>query len=464
VKAQPVTTSVSDYGAVGDGVTDDAGAFQAAINGGDFLDIRIPQSDSTYIFTSTLTWEGKFIRFFGEGKDKSVLTWTADVDGFNFGSSTPSGSTVFEKLGIRTTVAAGTRAAIRGVFGQDVQGSFTARDLEIRGEDIVNDYWGIGISTKNSDLPIFEDLRLFGKSGNLSSDFLLTEAAIKCEADVGSVIYKFDDIFAINYNRGLYIIGSTDPSVEGVTIDRCSFVFCNVGVQTDFSTAPGAYKSAQLVIRDTHIEFALKAVLLVDNSEIEISGCLFFASPFEDSSSDAVSLQGCVGGYITETIIRARPIQTTMDGIVLTDCDSIRIINNTIDAPGPAIVFSGTTTKCEELSNRQEGTGAYFVDNSSSTDNKGGVLLATDGYEWTPAGILDQWGITVDTTDANGDITVTFPRAFVSSPFNISLTNGDGAAGGEAATIIARAPTSMVVRFAGAATVLRSVEWRVLGV
>lgn len=81
------SVSVKDFGAVGDGVTDDTSAIQAAINAAfssGRKNVFIPKG--TYRTTATLTLNGTGMRIYGEGAEFSSII-SADFTGTNFTDS-----------------------------------------------------------------------------------------------------------------------------------------------------------------------------------------------------------------------------------------------------------------------------------------------------------------------------------------------------------------------------------------
>jgi len=67
------TVSVKDFGAVGDGVTDDTAAIQAAIDACEVLKKPIFFPAGTYIITSGLTVQQKEVHVIGEGSESTIL-------------------------------------------------------------------------------------------------------------------------------------------------------------------------------------------------------------------------------------------------------------------------------------------------------------------------------------------------------------------------------------------------------
>jgi len=72
--------SVKDFGAVGDGSTNDATAFQNAIN--NHVAVYVPQG--TYKIGSTLTCSNRHLTLYGDGHEMSILQWSGGTSGLSF--------------------------------------------------------------------------------------------------------------------------------------------------------------------------------------------------------------------------------------------------------------------------------------------------------------------------------------------------------------------------------------------
>jgi len=453
--------SVLWFGAIADNSTDAATAIQAAI---DFVSVGVVYLPSgNYISQSSIVWNQKIITFLGDGIDLTNLTFSGNIDGLQVGTDSLNGGLLTVKnISIKTVTATTSKAAIRFKSDGIVQGSLKVEDVLIRGENTDTHYWSDGIFSKNAVAPTFENVNIYGISNATSTERTsATDSGIFCTADTGAVIYNFEKVFVIDYSTGLSIKATSNPSIEGVRINRCDFVFVGFGIDIDFSGSAGGYKPPQFYITETHSEFIFAAVRLNSVKYANVTNNLFFGAPGEDLATVCVLLQDCENSELSDNSMQSRPANTSLSGIQFSDCSDCSAKNNQGELSGNLIEFTGSTDSCVEIGNKQTGAGGYSTDSSSGV-NQGGKLIEADGYEWTSSGVLSQWGESSGTTDANGDLTINYPRQF-NTVFVVVPSNGNGGAGTEPAILMSQNNTGFVVRFPGANAVARSCSWTARG-
>jgi hypothetical protein len=227
------SVSVKDFGAIGDGLTDDTIAFQTAVNSISIAgDIYIPHG--TYLITNTILCDDKFVSFFGNGISSTIIKYNPAVSGIAFEfRHTVSNAMMseFNNLSIITNVAsAGT--AIK------ISAKLTAANPQINGEDdslLLNNvhvtqsgtgYWTTFLhSVHNGGVHL----------SNVSFDNTLTTA--QADANVFGVIientdtrvstirsFVANDIFILRTAVTIKIIGNTARQIESIYISNSELV------------------------------------------------------------------------------------------------------------------------------------------------------------------------------------------------------------------------------------------------
>jgi len=117
------TVSVKDFGAVGDGVTDDTAAIQAAINAAISQQKMVFITGGTYLITNTLQVNNSFsLTIQGSGERETILNFNnAVADKVMFDLTKESSNTVIKDMQLNDVVG-GTSTCIRateGVLGVD---------------------------------------------------------------------------------------------------------------------------------------------------------------------------------------------------------------------------------------------------------------------------------------------------------------------------------------------------------
>ena len=215
--------NVKDFGAVGDGVTNDTAAIQAAINSG-AKSIFIPKgkyicnSKITYTFSPSATGPSNNknsidnIKIFGDGKNSSILHFP-NTDGLEFVACSFQHTVHLEQFTVTTGITnGGIGIHLRNTFA--FFGSFTAqhiiRSVSVRGGDGYGAvfYWTTGIKVFNMTAVSFDDVELYGPVLSTTAN---------------------------TYGTGVYIESTRTPGTGTSTEPGCgtsyNFVNCNIVFQ-----------------------------------------------------------------------------------------------------------------------------------------------------------------------------------------------------------------------------------------
>ena len=233
------TVSVKDFGAVGDGVTDDTAAIQAAINYAAGRPILLTQG--TYKITSSLEYDttglgnASGLKLYGEGKYKSLIDNRSGTDAIYCSSGTASEFQYEVELSdfsiINTTASANT-------IGITLSGVRQSKIKSVRVADQASH--GLFINGANSDNTACSQITIedsdFSSNGGWG-------AIANC--DVGGInsTISFKNVRFIDNTLG----GVAAYSVTGLLVDSCAIAY-NGGIGLAVGNAGVSYsKAAKLV-------------------------------------------------------------------------------------------------------------------------------------------------------------------------------------------------------------------------
>ena len=284
------SVSVKDFGAVGDGTTDDTAAIQAAITAS--RNVKAPAG--TYKISSTLTIPSN-TSLNGDGIGITIFSMTAASTAITL--TTSAGYISIRNIQITRTGAG--QSLTSGVCGIDGQ---TVHDIEIT--NVRADYSDKGISLRNgSYLAVIENCTAY----SCTTGFFCNQNDL-ANGQSGTT-FSLHHCYALACGTG-YSMGS----ISDVAMVDC---VCDVGAGGLITTnAAGFYfQYCQASLLSCHIEGAIanagafyaidlyNSVVLVDGGAIQLSQ--------NPSVSTSAIFRAWAGTYAIPTILFARGIETT---------------------------------------------------------------------------------------------------------------------------------------------------------
>ena len=336
--------SVKDFGATGDGSTNDATAFTNALA----TEKAIYVPSGTYVIGSTLTISDKNVTMFGDGERLSILKFTGGTDGLNWTSSDDTHSLVLEKLQFQTSVT---------MTGSPVDANFGVTTGTIRPgvslENVVASFTGSGKWTKgfrfnncrNSNIIecIFNGVYATSTYGFKFTGQCLDTKAERCQAnDIGG---SSGQAFLI------------DGTCEGIQIISALAINTKIGV--DHATPA---LEPYLSVIGCHFNTRQFGVRMSKGMQSIISNNLFYADTENAGACEdytAVSIlanSGSDHNNISDNIFHAARTNSgsavTEKGVLISHGDSNIVANNVFKTFDTGIEILAAATETQLSDNR----------------------------------------------------------------------------------------------------------------
>ena len=247
--------SVKDFGAVGDGVSDDTAAFRAAAN--THSAVFVPTG--TYRLTDSVTWTNKSVRLYGCGKGSSVLVFDAGV---TTGVYANNGGSFFSvdicDLTIATkSVAVGTALKIDWPETYDgrVIHKGTISRVQIEGfngagGDNTTRGWAKGIVYTQACFVSIDDCGILGLDGGgtaTSAQAEKTQSQIGIEFAGG--VFPVDIRITSSYVNCWDVGFRASGAPEGLAFANSTFLSCRVGIWAEPTTFSGGIGGGSALFR-----------------------------------------------------------------------------------------------------------------------------------------------------------------------------------------------------------------------
>lgn len=359
--------SVKDFGATGDGTTDDTTAVQACITAAALANRAVYIPGGAYKLSAQLVYSGRTVSIYGDGPEVTELFWTAAAGSTGILvtlAKIGSFSVNFNIRGLSLTTlktVSGTAIRVVGTTTYDDRVSTRAiiKDLVIRGRtNPTTDGWLIGVDLDATPRCYVEDVNFIGKVNgsepNYSSTYGIRYGNFSSATIQPTEVMVHACIVSYAQNAMYF------SDMEGALLTSCQIVGVNNGVTF---TAASARPHGSVI--GCHINASAAAVLVVSMYEVVLSSNLFY---LQNATADGVGVDvSGSAGYFT---INNNVFENYNNAWA---CNSIVISSGT-----KGTISSNIFRRSDSIDTTRTGTAIWLTAGSSyctiSNDNTFGIV------------------------------------------------------------------------------------------
>jgi hypothetical protein len=384
------TVNVRNFGAVGDGVTDDAASIQAAI---DFLQAQgggtlfIPAK--TYYLGSTLTVTDSDVKIIGAGRNSTKLLFGSSVSvGLNYQLAKSGLLATYQSASVRnlslltnntTTSAEIGKCAVRytpSPLNQLGSPYPTVRldDIFIGGNNGFVNFWNTGVDIADGVNALITSCVILGKFNNAFNG--MNYAVYTGNQSVNIQItdcFMYYGTNAIVMNAALT---GAEFGSEGLQVIGCQIMgFANGVIKANGTTIEGR---PLVLVSNSHINATSNCVQVNNCTESIITGNLFY---IQETVNDSVIAGASCVAYVNPTsgdetnrhiatgnIFRNLSSQAAVRGIVC-DVSYVSIGSNVFDSFDKAIILQNDSNRVHVSNCAFENISTAHIDNASGGTN-----------------------------------------------------------------------------------------------
>lgn len=382
------TISVKDFGAVGDGVTDDTTAIQAAATAASGMALYFPSGN--YALTAAINLPSN-IRVYGDGIGLSTIT-ASGTSAFNLFNASDKTNIAFDNLsfyGNSVATSSGNGQAIRLEMTAGATFDFVDATVDnCRFDNFKGDYWVLFYNANASH--VFKNIRVANcifqsYTGNARNGSLVGVPSI-CISISGttSPVSSLTDIVIKNNIADCYYIKTFLALWSGVKRAVVTGnIVKNAGVSSEISDNVGAY--AFLIYDSTSLNVP-NEIICSENIIDGVRSCGFYCAAAQtlQITNNRITNQ-------TDTVSGSLP----KGGIVLNGCSYLLVENNFIESIAADGIYwvSDSATARESgvaINNNKIKTCLNGIHLNSAYQNNGDILVNSNDISVCTYGVVLQ--------------------------------------------------------------------------
>lgn len=455
--------SVKDFGAVGDGVTDDTAAIQAAADvAGDSVALYFPAG--SYLITDDIEFIDKNVSIRGDGPGVSQIVSGATDAGLVFVDNDTSGAAAaLKRLLIRDISLIKDFVSAAGSGGTAIKArwSYTSpsvverarfSNVVVRGNGPTK-WWAVGIHCIDGGNITFENVRVYNEAGHQTC---LAPAGIKIERDNASNIFEFyfSNCYIGRFVDGVQFSQASSTwgagTIEGVYLVNAEIMNVAHGFREDNSSLTDRSLDS-VTLTNCHVNASRYGFIAGRVRGLNITGGYWFFQNFGEVSTP-VPFRAAIRGILL------------MEGVRLSATQFVRFEGLNLD-PGPLInVPTAGNLSWVMIDNCMVANFSYLADTfgTKTTDPAklfyGRNILINTGI-LADLGASDNFTIGGVATVASGT-TINFGITYRAVPNVVAIHNGTNTT--KAVTVSGITTTGFVVNHSDGSSPL-AVRWIATG-
>lgn len=343
---QYVTTSVKNFGAVGDGVTDDTAAIQAAFNfvKNSHTVSRLFFPNGTYLVSSTLSYTqavvDRSIAIEGEDEIDTIIKYTGinDCLSFSLGQNNNQVANRLEvkRISIKTSVA-GAGAAIRSVRVASgvVAPNALFEDVYVYQES--GGYWQYGIRTSDASDQWFNRCYLMHYGPNTTACVLM-DNNLTSQSVFGAYFY------GCSFNGATNCLKITGQ-IESVYVNNCVMAGALDVIYLD--AAGTTYGNPHLTVAGSHLNCKRTSIFTNKWRTVFITGTdVYSGVGVDDVGGNNLFMQEAQHVCVTGSKFEMGAIAQSRSFMTLSNVDDFSVTGNVMEnATAAGIIIVGTSAR-----------------------------------------------------------------------------------------------------------------------